>query len=211
MQALSTVFMGLRFGMLLQLAVGPVCLFIANAALTGGFWPAMGAVMAVVLTDAAYITLSSLGAAALLARPGVRRAACAVGGAVLCLFGLDMALGAFGVRMLPGIALFRGNTGGNLFLQALILTAGNPLTILFWGGALAAKVAEHQLSRHGLFCFSLGCLLATLLFLTAVSAVGGALVGVLQGPVILVLNGAVGVVLVYFGLRLLLRKDQAGD
>jgi threonine/homoserine/homoserine lactone efflux protein len=203
-KGLSTVLKGLRFGMLLQLAVGPVCLFVANAALTTGFWPAMGAVAAVVLTDAIYITLSALGAATLLARPRVRRGARILGGVVLCVFGLDMALGAFGVRLLHGITLLQGSTGDGLFLRALILTAGNPLTILFWGGALTAQMAEHKLSGPSVALFSFGCLLATLIFLTAVAAAGGALVGVLSETVVLILNGAVGIALVIFGLRLTL-------
>ena len=209
MRRLSTVLKGLRFGILLQLAIGPVCLFVVNAALSAGFWPAMGAVAAVVLTDAVYITLSSLGAAALLSRPSVRRGARILGGAVLCVFGLDTALGALGVRMLPGISLFQDTMDGSYFLRALILTAGNPLTILFWGGALTAQVAKHRLAGRGVALFSLGCLLATLLFLSAVAAVGGALASVLNETVVQVLNGAVGIALVIFGLRLILRAEPA--
>ena len=199
---------GLRFGMLLQLAVGPVCLFVANAAITAGFWPAMGAVAAVTLTDAAYIALSAVGAAALFAKPAVRKAARIVGGAVLCLFGLDMALGAFQVQLLPGIRLFAVDAGGSLFLQALLITASNPLTILFWGGALTAKGAGDGFTRRGLALFSAGCVLATLLFLTAVAALGGVLTGSLSAPLMAGLNAAVGLLLVGFGIRLILQKEK---
>ena len=199
---------GLRFGMLLQLAVGPVCLFVANAALTAGFWPAMGAVAAVTITDAAYIALSAVGAAALFAKPAVRKVARIVGGAVLCLFGLDMALGAFQVQLLPGIRLFAADAGSNLFLQALLITASNPLTILFWGGALTAKVAGDGFTRHGLVLFSAGCVLATFLFLTTVAALGGVLTGSLSAPLMAGLNAAIGLMLAGFGIRLIMQKEK---
>lgn len=207
MRPMRTLWQGLRFGMLLQLAVGPVCLFVLSASFTVGFGQAMAAVVAVALVDAVYITLSALGAAALLAKPGARRAAQAVGGAVLCLFGADALLGALGISLLPGVRLFAPAQGGGLFMQALLLTASNPLTILFWGGALAARVAENQWNRWQLLCFALGCMLATALFLTAVAALGGALTGSLPQAAILALNAVVGAVLIAFGLRLLLRRE----
>lgn len=207
MPRLLTLWKGLRFGMLLQLAVGPVCLFVLRAAFTAGFWPAMGAVLAVTLTDAMYITLSSLGAAVLLGRPAAQRAARMVGGAVLCLFGVDMVLGALGIRLIPGILLFSAIAGGSLFWQALFITASNPLTILFWGGALTAKVAENGLDRKGLTVFSVGCVMATALFLTFVAALGATVMGGMNQTAVAVLNAAVGLVLVWFGVRLLLRKN----
>lgn len=203
-----SLWQGFRFGMLLQLAVGPVCLFVLRAAFTAGFWPAMGAVLAVTLTDAAYIALSSLGAAALLARPSAQRAARLLGGAVLCLFGLDMALGVLGIKLIPGVRMFSAEASGSLFWQALFITASNPLTILFWGGALTAKVAENGLDRGGLILFATGCVMATAVFLTAVAAIGASFMGGMSETAIGVLNAAVGLALIWFGIRLmLLRKD----
>ncbi len=207
MPKLATLWKGFRFGMLLQLAVGPICLFVLLAAFTVGFWPAMGAVLAVTLTDVAYIALSSLGAAALLGKPSAQRAARLLGGAVLCLFGLDMLLGALGIRLLPGVRLFAAQAGGSVFWQALFLTASNPLTVLFWGGALTAKVAENGFDRRGLLLFASGCVLSTAVFLTAVAALGGTFRGSLDAVAVDVLNAIVGLALIGFGIRLMLRKD----
>lgn len=207
MRELRLVLQGLRFGMLLQLAVGPVCLFVLGSSFTDGFRQALSAVAAVALVDTAFIALSALGAAALLAKPFARRAARAVGGLVLCLFGADTLLGALGITLLPGIRLFAPTQGRGLFAQALLLTASNPLTILFWGGALAAKVAENHWRTGQLLCFALGCVLATALFLSAVAALGGALAGKLPFIAVRVLNAAVGGALIAFGLRLLLCRE----
>jgi len=46
---------GFRFGMILQIAVGPLCLFIFQTAVTSGFFTAMIGVMGVALVDALYI------------------------------------------------------------------------------------------------------------------------------------------------------------
>jgi threonine/homoserine/homoserine lactone efflux protein len=184
-----------------------VCLFVLNAAIAAGFWQAMGAVAAVTLTDAAYIALSALGASALFRKPAVRGVARKLGGAVLCVFGLDMALGALGIRLIPGVRLFAVDTGGSTFWQTLALTASNPLTILFWGGALAARVSTGDLRKRGLLGFACGCVLATAVFLTTVAALGGALMGRLDGMAISVMNMAVGVALVYFGVRLACKHE----
>lgn len=200
------VLKGLRFGMLLQLAVGPVCLLVLKTAANSGFVPTLSLILAVTFADALFIALSTLGATAVLGKPSVRGKAKALGGAVLVLFGLDMVLGALGVTLIPGVRLFSAGSGASLFVQGLLITLSNPLTILFWSGALTAKVLENRWRGFQLFLFALGCVLATLLFLTFVAAMGGLLITRLPETVLIGLNIAVGLLLMFFGLRLLLRK-----
>ena len=57
---------GLKFGMLLQLAIGPMCLMVFNTAKNTGFLVALSLVIAIALVDASYITLAGLGASKLL-------------------------------------------------------------------------------------------------------------------------------------------------
>ena len=52
---------GLKFGMILQLAVGPMCLMVFNTAKNVGFIVAITLVLAIALVDAFYIILASLG------------------------------------------------------------------------------------------------------------------------------------------------------
>jgi len=197
---------GLRFGMLLHLAVGPVCLMVLNTSAKQGFIKTSPLIAAVTLADALYVALSCLGVAAIVDKPKVKAVIRIIGCAVLCLFGADTLLGAFGISLLPGIRLFSAATGGSLFVKGLLLTLSNPLTILFWSGMLTAKVMENKWNKGQLFCFAAGCILATVVFLTVVAAVGGLLGGVLPGAVIVALNAIVGVVLVCFGVRLVIRK-----
>ncbi len=208
MERIRLLGQGLRFGMLLQLAVGPICLLTLSTAGTQGFGPAMELVAAVTLADALYVFLSSLGVAALMDRPKVKAAMKIAGGLVLILFGLDMGLGALGKPLIPGFSLFSADGGGSRFLQGLILTLSNPLTILFWGGMLTAKVMENNWSRAQLAAFAVGCVLSTALSLTAVSAVGSCFTGRIPALAIRILNVGVGAALIFFGVRLMSKKSR---
>ena len=84
---MKLLFQGLRLGMLLQLAIGPLCLLVFETAAAQGFFAALLAVCAIALVDALYIALSLLGVAALLQKARVRTAVKWAGCAVLVLFG----------------------------------------------------------------------------------------------------------------------------
>jgi threonine/homoserine/homoserine lactone efflux protein len=121
-----------------------------------------------------------------------------------------MVLGAFGYALLPHVNLFSQvpSETGSIFLQGVLLTAANPLTILFWGGVFSAKAAEKSMGRAQLLPFGLGCVLSTLLFLSAVALAGSLINSFLPPLVMMILNAAVGCALIFFGVRLLVKKDK---
>ena len=92
------------------------------------------------------------------------------------------------------------------FVLAVVLTLSNPLTIVFWAGVFTTRIAEGDLSDGDQKTFGLGCVLATLFFLSLVAGVGHVTQRMLPEEVILILNVAVGCVLVGFGLRQLAGK-----
>ena len=49
---LKKYFDGLKFGMLLQIAVGPMCLMVFNTAKNAGFFVALSLVLAIAIVDA---------------------------------------------------------------------------------------------------------------------------------------------------------------
>ena len=198
----AMMFQGLRFGLLLQLAVGPICLLLLNTAARLGFAATLPLIAAVTLADALYVFLSCLGAAAVINHKRVKAAVRAVGSLVLAAFGLDMLLGAFGYTLLPGIRLFSAQDGGSLFMTGLLMTLSNPLTILFWSGILSAKVAENHWNKEELAPFAAGCVLATVVFLTPAAYIASLAGGVLPPVVIAVLNGLVGAALIFYGARM---------
>ena len=201
---MKSYFEGLRFGMLLQLAVGPMCLMVFNTAQRSGFLPAFSLVLAIALVDAFYIGLAALGAGSLLERERAKKLVPLLGGAVLLLFGANIALGAFGRGFIPGLAV--DAPAGSLFVQGLILTLSNPLTVVFWGSVLTAKIVEDGLKSRALTLFSGGAVSATLLFLTAVAALGTVLGSFIPEPLSAALNLAVGIAIAGFGVRMMIKK-----
>ena len=194
---------GFKFGMLLQLAIGPVCLFVFNTGAQRGFFSGWSAAAAVVVVDYLYITLSGFGVAAVLKKDGVQAWIRAFGAAVLLLFGADMAAGACGFSLLPAMRLSAPAGSAGVFVQAFLLTASNPLTVIFWSGVFAAQTAEHHYDKSQLRWFGLGCVLATASFLTLAAACGSFAGGLLSAGVVKLLNGCVGFAIMFFGAKLL--------
>ncbi len=126
-------------------------------------------------------------------------------GGVLVLFGLNTLLGAFGKSLLPGLSLQVDSA--SVFLQGLVLTLSNPITIVFWGSVLTGKIIEDDLKAGELRIFSLGLVSATLFFLSAVAGLGTVLSSFLPEAVSMGLNVLVGVLIVFFGVKMMVKKD----
>ena len=198
---------GFRFGMLLQIAVGPVCLFIFGTSVERGFWEAMQGVVAVTLVDSLYIVGAILGMAALLEKKESAKVFFKYFGAsILIIFGLQTLLGIFGISILPDIDLFKGISSGATFPKVLLLTLSNPLTIMFWAGVFSSRIIEDGLGRNEMYLFGSGAVLSTLLFMTFISALGSFVGVFIPEAAMSLLNAVVGVVLIGFGIRTAYRK-----
>jgi len=200
------IFKGFKFGMLLQLAIGPMCLMVFNTSAAHGFFTGLVLVIAIAVIDAIYIMLSGLGVAAIMNKKNVRVVIKILGCIILVLFGVNAIFSTMQVSFLPEIHIFSHSSNGNIFIQGLLLTASNPLTIIFWSGVFSTQVVENDLSKRQLISFGFGCVMSTLIFLTLISLGGSILNGFLPSSVIHVLNDLVGVVLIFFGIRLLFKK-----
>lgn len=201
---------GFRFGMLLQLAVGPMCLMVFNTSATYGFMYSISLIAAIALIDALYIGLSCIGTASIIEKTEIKTFIKIGGCVVLILFGLNTISGVFQISFLPKIGLFSEITSQNLFVQGLLLTASNPLTILFWSGMFSAQMIENHWNQRQLLPFAAGCVLSTLFFLSCVAMLGSLLNDFLPLLFVQILNVFVGIFLIFFGIKLLLRKEKSG-
>jgi threonine/homoserine/homoserine lactone efflux protein len=177
-----------------------------NTSTTYGFFVGLYLVLAISLIDGLYITLSGLGIAAIINKEKIKSAIKILGCIVLVVFGTNTITGAFGFTLLPDLKLFSIATNQNIFIQGLLLTASNPLTIIFWGGVFSTQVAEYDFNKKQLIFFGFGCVLSTLFFLTIVAFCGSILSGFLPQIIIKILNVFVGAILIYFGIKLLFKK-----
>ena len=196
---------GLKFGMLLQFAVGTMCLMVFNTAQNTGFLVALSLVIAIALVDAFYILLASLGASKLLGNKKVEKIVKIIGSLVLILFGLNIILNVFGINIIPGLNLKPNSSSA--FIQGIILTLSNPITIVFWGGVLTTKIIEEKFEKKELAVFSVGLVSATLIFLTIVAVLGMILSNFIPDIISKILNIVVGLVIIGFGIKLLLKRN----
>jgi threonine/homoserine/homoserine lactone efflux protein len=201
------IFKGFRFGMLLQIAVGPVSVFIFNLAMAQGLWQALSGVVGVVLGDAIFIALAIMGIGALIDRsPGAKRWMAYVGGVVLVLFGIKTGLDAVKANSVLTVTY-------HAFTTALILTVSSPLTIVFWGGVFSSRIVEDRLSRQQLYQFGFGAILSTALSQSLIAAGGTVFKHFMPMQLQMALNMAVGIALIVFGIRACakqLRLDRIG-
>ena len=195
---------GLRFGMLLQLAIGPMCLLVFNTAKNTGFINALYLIGAIALVDAFYICLAGLGASRLLAKEQIKNSINVIGAGVLCLFGINVILEAVGNDAILSLSL--NSDARSIFVQGLILTLSNPLTIVFWGTILTKKMMEEKFQQMDLFVFSVGLVSATVFFLSGIAALGTGMKEFLPDMISDGMNIAIGVMIIYFGIKMFLRK-----
>lgn len=198
---------GFKFGMLLQIAVGPVCMYIFSLGTSGNFLKAHLGVWGVVLADGIYIVLAIMGLSSFIKSAEVQKKFNILGSLIIIYFGLELVLGYFGFSIVPKINIF-GNIKSDLpFLKALILTAANPMSILFWMGIFSTKISDKVSSKKETFSFALGALLATLIFLNFVAFLGSLTNDFLPKNTLNILNLVVGAVLIYFGIKKLKVKN----
>ena len=193
---------GLLFGMALQLAVGPVCIFVFLAGAAQGFYEAMSGVLGAALVDALEIALAITGVGLIVRRGGAAGAKLRIFGAlVLLLFGASFILDAVGFSILPDFALFSAASADGTFIKALLLTLSNPLTLVFWVGVFSVKVSREGYGGASRCLFGLGCVLATLLFLSLAALAGGLAKEMITPCQLRLLNAAAGLLMFYFAYR----------
>lgn len=198
---------GLKFGMLLQIAIGPVCLMAFNASSTYGFIITVPFILAVTLVDAAFVAFSCTSVAALINKSKVKKAIKIIGSAVLILFGAYIIITSLGLQI-PTLIKPKNLSAKNLFVQGIIITAANPLTIVFWSGVFAAQIAQNNWGKNQIALFASGCVASTLIFLTLIAVLGSITKSFLPQEFIKVLNIAVGIAVIIFGIRFLTKKES---
>jgi threonine/homoserine/homoserine lactone efflux protein len=162
-------------------------------------------VSAVALVDAFFIFLAGIGMVSIIDKDNVKRVLKYIGGIVLIIFGINTILGCFNYSIIPNLKINTNNTQ-NIFIQGLILTLSNPLTIIFWGGVFTGKMNDESYNKHQIFLFGLGCVISTLVFLSLI-ALAGTIVNVfLPESFITILNFIVGLVIILFGIKMAIKK-----
>lgn len=197
---------GFKFGMLLQFAIGPVCIFIFQMSSLKGFYIAETGVLGVALMDGLFIIVAILGIASIIDRKNVKVFLKIFGATILLIFGFSTVLSQFNISFLPSLSMQNISNSNNVFTRAMLLTISNPLTIIFWAGVFSSKIAEENMKSKDIYSFGLGALLSTVFFLTLIALVGSFAKVFLPVSVIQFLNITVGFLLIYFGIKMIMKK-----
>lgn len=199
---------GFKFGMLLQIAIGPVCFFIFQITLSHGIIPALSAAIGVTLIDSFYIILAILGIGKFMEKnPETVKILKYFGSLVLILFGLSMLISLLG-NSSPVNSSLAHFSKLRPFVSACLLTISNPLTIIFWTGVFASKTASDNMKFRELIFFGIGSIFSTLVFLSIISIVGHYTRMLINNQIIILLNIFIGTVLVFFGIKPFLRRKR---
>ena len=197
-------FDGLKFGMLLQIAVGPMCLMVFNTSKNVGFQTALSLIAAIALADAFYIALAGMGVSKLLEGNKRQTVLKTIGSFTLVFFGANIILNVFHINLIPGLDL--KPTNASIFIQGLILTLSNPITIIFWTSVLVGKIINDKLKNKDLIVFSFGLISSTLIFLSFVALSGTVLSSFIPDNVSDILNILIGILIIFFGVKLFIKE-----
>jgi threonine/homoserine/homoserine lactone efflux protein len=200
------LFKGFKFGMLLQLAIGPVCIFIFQMASLKGFYIAETGVLGVALIDGFFIIVAILGIASIIDKKNIRVFLKIFGATILFIFGFSTVLSQFDISFLPSLNMQNISSSNNVFTRAIIITTSNPLTIIFWSGVFSSKVAEENMKRKDVYLFGFGALTSTIFSLTLIALIGSFAKVFLPTNIVQALNIIVGLLLIYFSVRMILKK-----
>lgn len=193
---MKQILSGFSFGLVLQAAVGPISVYIFSLAGTAGFSGAFPAVLGVTLADAAFIFLAITGVTAFLNKERVKQIFKITGAVFIGVFGSLILLEAFDIQLIPSISLISIGSVSDAFLKGLIMTAANPLTIVFWGGVCTVRMTENNLKRSEMYKFGMGAALSTLICQTVVAVFGSGMKAVLSPSILTWMNAFVGVILI---------------
>lgn len=194
---------GLLTGLFLQLAIGPIFFFVLSLAVESDLIVALSGVIGVVLADFVYISLSIFGIAKLIDHPKVKRTFGIISAVVIIAFGTYLLRGA--LQGIHGTDVPDERTISGAFATCFFLTISSPLTLFFWSSVFAVKAIEKNYGKKDITVFGIGAGLSTLIFLGAAVTIVSTLNASLPEELISILNIAIAVVMIGYGLIRLLK------
>jgi len=196
---MSAYFDGLLYGLLFILALGPAFFALLQTALRHGFLRAILVSLGVIFIDSIFIALTLLGFSKYLEMPEVKFWLGMVGAVVLLGFGLSSWLRQ---TSMPNTSDDQQNVSlFAFFFKGILVNGLNPLIVLFWIGIIGAVANlgydfENQVLFFAGFITTVFCLDVVKAFLLV------RLSSFISTRLIRNINRAVGVIFIFFGLRI---------
>ncbi len=191
---------GLSTGLVLQLAIGPVFFYILNISLQRTLIDGILSVFAVTIVDYCYILLAIIGVGKLLEKKTIKKRLEILSSAVLFIFGIIMLFSARNILADNTLQDHQISNYWYSFLSTFMLTISSPMTIVFWTSLFASKAMENEYIKRQLVIFGISAGLATPIFLGSAVIMFSLLQASIPIFLVKLLNAAVGLLLVLYGV-----------
>lgn len=190
---------GLTTGLFLQLAIGPVFLYIVNLTLQRSIYDGFVAVLAVTLGDYLYITLSIIGIGKLLEKKKTKNVFGIISSIVFIIFGAIIIYGIV-ANDISTSADIESVSILSSFLSVFFLTISSPMTIVLFTSIFTAKAVEYNYTKRELCIFGLSVGSATFIFVGLSVLLFSLFRQSAPFALIQVLNWLIGIVLIGYGI-----------
>ncbi len=195
----TVIINGVLTGLILQLAIGPVFIYVTNIVFQKSLYDGLFAVLAVSIVDYLYILFAIFGVGKLLENNRFKKIFGCTSAVVLIFFGI-ISIITFNKIQNNNMLNTETTSMVESFVSAFILTISSPLTILFWTGLFTTKSLELNLSKNKLYVFGISAGFATILFLGTSVIIISKIKNVIPLQVIFYLNILVGIILIIYGI-----------
>lgn len=200
---------GLYTGLLIQLAIGPIFIYVINLSLQKTLFDGLMGVLAATAVTYIYIALSAFGIGKMLEKEKVKNIFGIVSSIVLIIFGGIIVWEAINTGDIK-MAVNTANPFAS-FTSVFLLAISNPLSVVFFTGLFSAKAIEYNYTKKELYFFGLGTGSSTLIFMGGAVLMFSFLRGMIPLIVMQALNILVGSVIIGYGaIRLvkLMNEDR---
>lgn len=202
MESVEALIQGILLGLVLIVSAGPIFFAIIETSIRKGFWYALSISLGTLCSDLLYITLGYFGLRPLLQNETFNTWLGICGGVVLIAFGILYIMKKPDLHA-ADLHMKSKSSYSAYALKGFIINTLNPFVIFFWLGVLGYVTVNYADSVPSQMMFFIGTL-ATFFGADMLKAFVAGKTKHLMNPVFFMwVNRLVGLVMIYFGLRMM--------
>lgn len=202
MEELEALYHGIALGLVLMVSVGPIFFAVIETSIRKGFWYAFSISVGTLFSDLLYISLSYFGLQPLLHNETFNTWLGLCGGVVLIAFGIMYLMKKPDLHA-ADLHMKNKSSYAAYALKGFVINTLNPFVIFFWLGVLGYVSVNYTESVTSQMMFFIGTL-ATFFAADMLKAfVAGKIKHLMNPHLFMWVNRLVGLVMIYFGLRMM--------
>ncbi|CAN5356157.1 LysE family transporter [soil metagenome] len=195
---------GIQFGIVLTFLVGPVFFTIIQTSIERGFWKGVLVAFGVSISDILYVTICYFGFAQMMADSKLKMYMAYAGGGILIGFGLYHLLVKSRAALQNHSESVTEKRLYRYVVKGFLINGMTPMVLFFWIGTVSYATINFGYTKIGQFALFFAFLLGTVLSTDILKAyLADKLRVIINARTLKIMNVVLGIVLIYFGLRLL--------